>query len=88
MEKHVMPADRKVLNHDLGEKAFGRNFDTIPFRSRIIQFFKFDMKVSLSSITPLNSKFSSIKSGRNNLSKDAVADGISIKWYKNAKLYF
>ena len=45
-------------------------------------------KVSLSSITPLNSKFSSMKSGRNNLSNDAVADGINIKLYKNAKLYF
>ncbi|WP_316752568.1 hypothetical protein, partial [Pedobacter gandavensis] len=39
-------------------------------------------KVSLSSITPLNSKFFSIKSGRNNLSNDAVADGINIKLYK------
>lgn len=61
-----MPPDRKVLDHNLRKKTFGQNFNPIPFRWRSIDFFKFD--------TPLNSKFSSIKSGRNNLSNEAVAE--------------
>lgn len=83
-----MPTDREILNHNLRKKTFGQNFNTIPFRGWDIQFLKFDVK----GFTILNNSFEfkilCIKSGRNNLSKDAAADGINIKWYKNANLYF
>jgi hypothetical protein len=39
-----MPTYREILNHNLSKETFGQNFDTIPFRRRIIQFFKFDVK--------------------------------------------